>query len=60
MGLPRLLRAGRRRPTAVLLLGGSAVLTGLVFFPQERYRIPVIDPVLILAAASRAAREASA
>jgi len=60
MGLPRLLRAGRRRPTAVLLLGGSAVLTGLVFFPQERYRIPVMDPVLILAAASRAAREASA
>ena len=60
MGLPRLLRAGRRRPTAVLLLGASAVLTGLVFFPQERYRIPVMDPVLILAAASRAARHASA
>ena len=59
LGLPPLLRAGRS-PTAVLLLGASAVLAGLVFFPQERYRIPVMDPVLILAAASRAAREATA
>lgn len=37
---------------AVLLLGLSAVVTGLVFFPQERFRIPVIDPVLIIAAAA--------
>jgi hypothetical protein len=42
------------RPTAVLLLGASAVLVGLVFFPQERFRIPVIDPVLIIAAAAAA------
>jgi hypothetical protein len=42
----------RRRPTAVLLLGASAVLVGLVFFPQERFRIPVIDPVLIIGAAA--------
>jgi len=40
------------RPSAVLLLGASAVLVGLVFFPQERFRIPVIDPVLIIAAAA--------
>lgn len=50
-----------RRPTAVLLLGMSAVLTGLVFFPQERFRVPVIDPVLIIAAAAVvAARRQSA
>jgi hypothetical protein len=53
-GLPRLWRGGRR-PTAVLLLGASAILVGLVFFPQERFRIPVIDPVLIIAAAATVA-----
>jgi hypothetical protein len=45
------LRRSAHRPTAVLLLGVSAVLVGLAFFPQERFRIPVIDPVLIIAAA---------
>ena len=50
LGMRRLWRS-ERRPTAVLLLGASAVLVGLVFFPQERFRIPVIDPVLIVAAA---------
>lgn len=44
--------SSERRPTAVLLLGAAAVLTGLVFFPQERFRIPVMDPVLIIAAAA--------
>jgi hypothetical protein len=34
----------------VLLLGASAVLVNVVFFPQERFRIPVIDPVLIISA----------
>ena len=43
------------RPTAVLLLAASAVLVGLIFFPQERFRIPVIDPVLIVAAAAAVA-----
>jgi 4-amino-4-deoxy-L-arabinose transferase-like glycosyltransferase len=42
----------RTRPTAVLLLGASAVIVGLVFFPQERFRIPVIDPVLVISAAA--------
>ena len=51
IGLGRLWRA-KRRPTAVLLLGASAVLVCLVFFPQERFRIPVIDPVLIISAAA--------
>jgi hypothetical protein len=27
------------------------VIVGLVFFPQERFRIPVIDPALIVCAA---------
>jgi hypothetical protein len=45
----------RRRPAqpvALWLLAAAAVLTGLVFFPQERFRIPVIDPVLIVCAAA--------
>ena len=54
-GFPRLWRSSRR-PTAVLLLGVSAVLVGLIFFPQERFRIPVIDPVLILAASAAFSR----
>jgi hypothetical protein len=32
------------------LLAGSAVLVALVFFPQERFRIPVIDPTLVILA----------
>jgi hypothetical protein len=43
------------RPIPLFLLLGSAVLMCLVFFPQERFRIPVIDPVLIIFAASLAA-----
>jgi hypothetical protein len=46
------LMRSRRRPTAVLLLAASAVLVCLVFFPQERFRIPVIDPTLIISAAA--------
>jgi 4-amino-4-deoxy-L-arabinose transferase-like glycosyltransferase len=46
-------RIGRRGrwPVPLLLLAASAVLVGLVFFPQERYRIPVLDPTLIVLAA---------
>ena len=43
LGLRRLLGT-ESVPTAVLLLAGSAVLVALVFFPQERFRVPVIDP----------------
>lgn len=42
----------RRRPTALLLLAASAVLTSLIFFPQERFRIPVLDPFLIVCASA--------
>jgi 4-amino-4-deoxy-L-arabinose transferase-like glycosyltransferase len=43
-------RAGQW-PTALGLLLGSALLVCVVFFPQERFRIPVIDPALIVLAA---------
>jgi hypothetical protein len=44
----------------LLLLGAASVLMCLVFFPQERFRIPVIDPVLIVCAAALAARARAA
>lgn len=33
------------------LMAAATILTGLVFFPQERFRLPVVDPALIVAAA---------
>jgi hypothetical protein len=33
------------------LMAASTVLAGLVFFPQERFRLPVIDPALVVTAA---------
>jgi hypothetical protein len=47
---------GPRRPTAVLLLAGAAILACLIFFPQERFRVPIIDPVLIISAAASGRR----
>lgn len=41
-----------RRPVALFLLATSAIVVSLVFFPQERFRIPVIDPTLIVCAAA--------
>ncbi len=46
------LRRRRASPRALGLLLASAILVALVFFPQERFRIPVIDPVLIAWAAA--------
>lgn len=40
----------RRRLAGMWILTAAAVATCLVFFPQERFRIPVIDPALILLA----------
>jgi hypothetical protein len=50
-------RLGRRRgrTPGVWLLAWSAVAVSLLFFPQERFRIPVIDPALILCAGALAA-----
>jgi len=52
----RRLSLGPHRPVALFLLAGSAILGCLVFFPQERFRIPIIDPVLIVSAAALAGR----
>lgn len=52
----RVLWSVRRRPTALLLLAASSILVSLIFFPQERFRIPVIDPTLIVCAAATLAR----
>lgn len=58
VGAGRLRRAARP-PAALFLLAGSAVLVCIVFFPQERFRIPVIDPTLIVCAAAAGARHRS-
>jgi hypothetical protein len=55
LALPRLMNDLPRIP-GVWLLAISAVLTSLIFFPQERFRIPVIDPTLIVLAAGGLAR----
>jgi Dolichyl-phosphate-mannose-protein mannosyltransferase len=44
-----------RAPVALWLMAASTVFVSLVFFPQERFRIPVIDPALIVSAAGLAA-----
>ncbi len=47
----------RRRgaPEVLFLLAASAVIVCVLFFPQERFRIPVIDPTLIVCAGLLAA-----
>jgi len=42
---------GRHAVEPLWLMAGSTILTGLIFFPQERFRLPVIDPALIVTAA---------
>ena len=55
--IPGVVRLGARRGRSpgLWLLALSAVAVALVFFPQERFRIPVIDPTLIVCAAGLAA-----
>jgi hypothetical protein len=50
IGLARLLHRGGAA-TPLLLLALSVLMTSLIFFPQERFRIPVIDPTVIVCAA---------
>jgi 4-amino-4-deoxy-L-arabinose transferase-like glycosyltransferase len=57
-GVRRLWRSPTR-PASVWLLAASSILVGLVFFPQERFRMPVFDPVLIVSAAALAGRSES-
>jgi hypothetical protein len=44
-----------RAPAALWLMAASTLFASIVFFPQERFRIPVIDPALIVSAAGLAA-----
>jgi hypothetical protein len=44
-------RLGRAVPLTLVALALSSVVMCLVFFPQERFRIPVFDPTLIVLAA---------
>lgn len=52
----------RRRSPGLWLLVGSAAAVALLFFPQERFRIPIIDPALAVFAGAVVAprREAEA
>jgi hypothetical protein len=52
----RRLARGPHASAALFLLAGSTVLMCLIFFPQERFRIPVIDPTLIVCASGLAGR----
>ena len=45
-----LLGARRRQSPGLWLLAGSAILMCVVFFPQDRFRVPAIDPALIICA----------
>jgi hypothetical protein len=38
--------------TPLLLLALSVVMTSLIFFPHERFRVPVLDPALIICASA--------
>ena len=42
--------AGGASPAPLWLMAAATVLAGLIFFPQERFRLPVIDPALIVTA----------
>jgi 4-amino-4-deoxy-L-arabinose transferase-like glycosyltransferase len=48
----RVLGRSHRRPAALFLLAASSVVVCIAFFPQERFRIPVIDPTIIVCAAA--------
>ena len=50
-GAIRLWRLGQT-PVALGLMAGSVVLTSLLFFPHERFRIPVLDPAFIICASA--------
>jgi hypothetical protein len=51
-----MLRVRLARTPGMWLLATSSVVTALVFFPQERFRIPILDPALILLASGALAR----
>jgi len=56
LGLANLRRRGTL-PVPLLLMALASILAGVVFFPQERFRIPIVDPTLLVSAAAwRASR----
>jgi hypothetical protein len=59
LAIAGVLRSGPRPPIAMFLLGGATAIMCLMFFPQERFRIPTIDPLLIVAASLLAGRSRS-
>jgi len=44
-------------PIPLWLMAAATMLAGLVFFPQERFRLPIVDPALIVTAAMLWIRE---
>ena len=46
----RTLRRAEEPPVALGLLVLSSLVVCLIFFPQERFRVPILDPALIVAA----------
>jgi hypothetical protein len=54
-GAGRLLQ-GPEPPIALALLVCSSALVCLIFFPQERFRVPVFDPAMIVAAVASGRR----
>ena len=48
-------RSALRAPVALWLAAAATVAAGLVFMPQERFRIPVVDPALLVTGAFLAA-----
>lgn len=48
-------RTGLSAPVALWLAAAATIAAGLVFMPQERFRIPVVDPALIVTGAFLAA-----
>ena len=49
LGVAGLRRSGTL-PVPLYLLAVASVLVSFVFFPQERFRIPIIDPTLLVSA----------
>lgn len=54
------MRGRRARVPGLWLLGGASLALALIFFPQERFRIPVIDPLLIVCASAAFVRAETA
>jgi 4-amino-4-deoxy-L-arabinose transferase-like glycosyltransferase len=62
LAIAGLVRLGARAGTApgLSLLVASSVLASLLFFPQERFRIPIVDPALVIGASMLAATRRTA